>query len=294
MVTDSRPLSYWDFIKAAFWLKVSIPAMGAVPANILALAGFGLIGLGLPPLLLVGLGLEIAYLTTLAGDRRFQNLVRGKNIALEQDVWNQRRDKILSGLGAIARKRHIELITQSLSITLNDENPASALVRGNLAGLLWTHLRLLASQEKVNSIRQLVDRKKSLEEVSDLEKRVAGALAESALYRSLDASLALAKKRITNLDRAEDSAKVLDAEIERIERQITLLREETTVGQNPEMITGHLDSVTRSMEDTGRWLNENADILGDFSLPPSAAMPTSVSLPTANSLTPGRNKVSEK
>jgi hypothetical protein len=269
----TNALSYWDYIKAAFGLRVRVPGMGHLPMNALAVAGVGLVGLGFPPLLLVGLGLETAYLTTLAGNGRFQRFIRGRGLAAEQETWNQRREKLIAGLGGPARKRHLDLIAQSHALFLNEENPAGALVRENLAGLLWTHLRLLSSQEKVNSIRERVNRKIGLEEISDLERRVSEAPKDGALYRSLDASLSLARKRIANLDRAEESAKVLDAEIERIERQINLLREEAAVGQNPEMITEHLDTVTRSLEETGRWLNENADILGDFSLPASAGLP---------------------
>lgn len=266
-------LSYWDYLKAAFGLRVRVPGLGQLPMNVLAVAGVGLVGLGFPPLLLLGLGLETAYLTALAGNGRFQRYVRGRGLAAEQETWNQRRDKLIAGLGGPARKRHLELISQSHAIVLNDGNPAGALVRENLAGLLWTHLRLLSSQEKVESIRGMVNRKQGLSEITDLERRVSEAPKDGALYRSLDASLSLARKRIANLDRAEESAKVLAAEIERIERQINLLREEAAVGQNPEMITEHLDTVTRSLEETGRWLNENADILGDFSLPASAGLP---------------------
>jgi hypothetical protein len=274
-------LSYWDYVKAAFALKVPVPGLGPLPVNILGAAGLGLVGLGFPPLLLIGLGLETAYLALVAGNPRFQGFVRGRNLSVEQESWNQRRDKLIASLGPNARRRYLELVTLSHAIIPAEDFPAGNLMRDNLAGLLWTHLRLLSSKEKVDSIRNLVDRGKGLQEIAGLEKRLQDSPPDSALHRSLEASLILVKKRIANLDRAEESAKVLEAEIERIERQVNLLREEAAVGQSPETITGHLDTITQSLEETGRWLNDNAEFLGDYSLPSTPGLPDPVDIASA-------------
>ena len=283
-------LSYWDYVKSAFGLRVSVPGLGQLPLNILGVAGIGLVSLGFPPLLFIGMGVEAAYLTFLAGSPRFQNFVRGRNLSTERESWNVRRDRIIAGLGPNARRRYLELVTQSQSALPSEDSPAGDLVRDNLAALLWTHLRLLSSLEKVNSIRRMVEREKGMGEITGLERRLKDSTPESPLYRSLDASLTLARKRIANLDRAEESAKVLEAELERIERQVTLLHEEAAVGQSPEAITGHLDTVTRSLEETGRWLNENAEFLGDYSQSstPGMPVPEDVKAPT-----PNRKKVAE-
>jgi hypothetical protein len=273
MAETGKPLTYWDYIQAAFFQKVHVPGLGLMPANLLGLIGIGFLGIGFPALWILGLGLETAYLTALAGNARFQKSVRGRGVTAEAEVWNRRREAIVNSLTEANRNRHRELIQKSFGVSLQSHNPAADMVRKNVAGLLWTHLNLLASQEKVNSISVMVSRSKSSQEIADLENRIQEAVPESPLFRSLEASLALVKKRLVNLDRAEESSKVIAAEVERIERQINLLREETALGHNPEFITGHLDSVTRSLEETGKWLSDNADILGEFSQPLSGHYP---------------------
>lgn len=271
-----KVLSFLDYVKAAFWQKINVPGLGALPLNGLACLGLFALGFGHPAFWLLGLGLESAYLTLLAGSARFQRVVQGRDLVKEAEQREQHRIRLLDSLSTSARKRYNKLMQQAYAVVPAGDSSVGDLLRDNLAGMLWTFLRLLASQEKVQGILDNANRSDAELELAELEKRIADAPADSALQRSLTASVEILRKRLANLDRAKESTLVLSAELERIERQITLLREEAAVGQSPEALTSHLDTVSRSLEDTSRWLNDHADLLGSESEPPP--------LPSGNSI----------
>ncbi len=269
----SPALSYWDFIKSAFFLRTPVPGLGQLPVNLLAFGGLCLVGLGFPPLLFFAVAAETTYLTVLAGNERFQNFIRGKGLSAESEAWNQKREQMLQSLKEKSRQRYMQTLKQSHAILSMDRGAGDEMMQRQLSGLLWTHLRMLVAQERVNSIRDTVAHADVSQEVLELEKRVKEAQPESPLHRSYEASLTLARKRLANLERAEESAKVLGAELERIERQVSLLREESAVGHSPTVMTDQLDMVSRSLEETGKWLNDNADLLGEIQMPNEASLP---------------------
>ena len=63
------------YLSAAFTARPRVPGLGEMPVNLLALAGFGIVGLASPAFWFLGLGLEAAYLFGLASNSRFREIV---------------------------------------------------------------------------------------------------------------------------------------------------------------------------------------------------------------------------
>ena len=87
---------------------------------------------------------------------------------------------------------------------------------------------------------------------------------EGALARSLRATLEIQEKRLANLDSATNNLAVIDAELERIEHQVRLVREESAVSRSPEALSTRLDSVSATLSETSRWMDQHSDLLSDM------------------------------
>ncbi len=148
-----------------------------------------------------------------------------------------------------------------------------ALRGSGLNQLLWIFLRLLNSREVLNDNLASVNRDKIEAEVHKLEKRLAAAGDDAALARSLQGTLDIRKKRLENLDAAERSRKVIDAELERIEQQVVLIREESAVKGKAEILSDRLESVTSALNETNSWMEQNAEIFGRLGADPIGSAP---------------------
>jgi hypothetical protein len=136
---------------------------------------------------------------------------------------------------------------------------------GNLNQMLWLFLRLLASREAITDTIARVDRRQLESGLESLKARLAGAPdPEGALARSLRATLEIQEKRLANLDGATHSLAVIDAELERIEQQVRLVREESAVSRSPEALSARLDAVSSTLSETSRWMDRHSDLMSDM------------------------------
>src|ERR1700736_2096044 len=97
------------YLSEAFWAKMDVPYLGAIPFNVLGLAALALLGFGEPAFWPLGAGLEAAYLLVLSTTPRFRNVIdaRGK-IAVEHNV-EALRPALLSRLNS-AQKHRLEAL----------------------------------------------------------------------------------------------------------------------------------------------------------------------------------------
>ena len=58
----------------------------------------------------------------------------------------------------------------------------------------------------------------------------------------------------------------MDAELERIEQQVRLVREESAVSRSPEALSARLDAVSRTLGETSRFLDQHAEVFSDLSV----------------------------
>jgi hypothetical protein len=259
-------LTYIDYLKAAFGWRVAIPALGRVRLNLLCLTGFGLLGLGLPGFWLLGMAYEAAYLLLMSGSRRFQSVVRGTFALHEQEVWRHRQRSLLESLDSESRYRYDHLLQTSNQIVGNagaDGASTDQLQARGLGRLLWMFLQLLVSRARIRTTLTGVSVAHVQHEIEQLTSRIQGLGEEdSPLRRSLQGSLDIARRRHDNLVEADNNLALVEAELDRVEQQFTLLLEQSSVSTSPASLTARLDGMLQSAEDTSRWLAEHAEVLG--------------------------------
>ena len=286
----ARGLGYWDYVKAAFHRTVNVPLLGAMPANKMALAVFGVLGLVNPGFWFLAAAAEVVYLGLLSSSLRFQKLVQGERLLERAESHDARVSAAFQRLERPSQGRYRALVDEcrqilGLARPQGSSEVLQGLRTGNLNELLSLFIRLLTSRELILSTRARVNPSQLQEDIEVSRKRVEAAEADSPLARSLRATLAIQEKRMANLGTAEHNLAVVDAELERIEQQVRLIREESAVSGGPEMLSARLDAVSSTLTETSRWMDQNADLFSslgtDDELP--ATLPT---LPKAPAVEP--------
>jgi hypothetical protein len=268
-MAGERP-SYWDYLKAAFWRPVRSRVLGAMPLTQMLLVSFGLAGFVNPGFWLLGLAAVVALVGGRSASARFQKLVDAQRIADRAVNAEDRMKLAYDRLQPASQSRYRALVVQCREI-LGIATPSEGLGTitdfrtGNLNQLLWLFLRLLASRELIQDTLARVDRGQLQAGIERVRARVAAAGDPSgALARSLSATLEIQEKRLANLDTAANNLAVIDAELERIEQQVRLLREESAVSGRPEVLSARLDAVSQTLSETSRWMDQHADLMADL------------------------------
>lgn len=287
-------LTYWDFVKAAFYRRVRLPLLGAMPVNQMALAAIGLLGFVNPGFWFLGAALELAYLGALSSSERFQKLVEGERLVARQRGWEASVQRAFAQLPPTAQLRYQALLgrcARILGITTSagQTGMLSGLRAGTLNQLLWLFLRLLSSRELILTTLAQVDEGELGADVARLEQRLAGVGEGSPLARSLQATLEIQKKRLENLAAARVNLAVVEAELERIEQQVRLIEEESAVAGGPDVLSARLDAVSSTLLETSRWMDQHAEFFrslgGEEEVAPMA-LPRLPELPPAPAATP--------
>jgi hypothetical protein len=283
----SERLGFWDYLREAFYRKVPLPLLGRMPANLMALGAFAVLGLANPGFWLLGAAAELVYLMGVGGSGRFQKLVQGEHLLAAQRSWEGELGKAVARLAEEGQERYRHLLRQcrailGISDTLGGDTLGNLkdLRARNLNQLLTIFLRLLASQHLIQQNVEHVDRGELTRRIAQLEQGLAGAEGNDALKRSLEGTLAIQNKRLENLEKAQTNLRVIEAELLRIEQQVELIREEAAVSGSPRFLSDRLDAVTGALAETHRFLDEHADFLGSLGGEESAsAVPALPQLP---------------
>jgi hypothetical protein len=82
--------------------------------------------------------------------------------------------------------------------------------------------------------------------------------------KSRQGTLEIQKRRMENVARAFEQRAVIDSEMERIEKQVELIREDTAMGREPIALTARIDEVVSTLGETSEWMKKNADLIGEI------------------------------
>jgi len=266
-----EPMSYWDYVKAAFWKPVRSRVLGAMPLSQMMLVSFGLAGFVNPGFWLLGLAATVAFVGGRSASERFQKLVEAERLAARAGSAEDRMKAAYERLEPASQARYRALVVVCREIlglgAGAHESGLTDFRAGNLNQLLSLFLRLLASREAITDTLARVDRRQLESGLENLKARLASAGdPEGALARSLKATLEIQEKRLANLETATNNLAVVDAELERIEQQVRLVREESAVSRSPEALSARLDAVSRTLGETSRFLDQHAEIFTDLSV----------------------------
>ncbi len=266
-----EPMSYWEYLKAAFWKPVRTRILGAMPLTQMLLVSFGLAGFFNPGFWLLGLAALVAFIGGRSASERFQKLIEAERLAARAGTAEDRMKTAYERLEPASQARYRALVVVCREIlglgARADDAGLTDFRAGNLNQLLSLFLRLLGSREAITDTLARVDRRQLEAGLENLKARLAGAGdPEAPLARSLKATLEIQEKRLANLDTATNNLAVVDAELERIEQQVRLVREESAVSRTPEALSARLDAVSRTLGETSKFLDQHAEIFADLSL----------------------------
>jgi hypothetical protein len=76
------------------------------------------------------------------------------------------------------------------------------------------------------------------------------------------------QKRLDNLANARENELLVEMELQRIESQLALVREEIALDSSPEGLSSNIDRINTTLGETQDWLNTHSDFLRKLSGPP--------------------------
>jgi hypothetical protein len=268
-------LSFWDYVRAAFHWKTAVPLLGRMPLNKLALAGFAILGFGNPGFWLLGVGLEAAYLLMLAGNPRFQNLVGGMRMLEMKESWAERQQDILERLDRKDRERYERLVEQCRAIVRTEDGSnvgegIAGLKSEGLNQLLGISLKLLTMRSRILETLSKTRSEDLQADIDQLNKKIVSEKEDSPVRRALQGTLEIQQTRLANLNKSLENLKFTETELERIEKQVSLISEEIAVSRDPEQWSVTLDGVVKSIQGTSRWVADNSALFDSMesSTPP--------------------------
>jgi hypothetical protein len=259
---------FFDYVTAAFNAR---PFGMFVAPNWIGLGTFGLLGFMEPGFWVLGAGLELGYLLLLSTNERFQRLVNAGPLIAATSDWNKRIQTLLGRLDAGDRRIYDLLAQRCRSIIdLQVHNASPATVPGgletqadSLGRLSWMFLRLLVARR---TIRQVLGDSGDVGDlrrrVSTLERQQSDASVSDELRRSLGGQLEILQQRLHQRTDAERKLAYIDAELERIQQQVELIREQAALSTDPELLSQRIDEITATLGTTGQWIRDQQKVYG--------------------------------
>lgn len=264
-------LNFFDYVKAAFHQKGRIAGLGSMPVNKMMLTAAIVLGIWNPGFWFLGVAGEALYLWLMASNKNYQKVVQGTRLSQQKVVWGEKQFQLLQSLDGPSRERYQRLVencSSILKITGGDLRDPEAMAKdlrvSGLNKLLWMFIKLLSSRLRIEAIISRTSTAELEEEIQEVSQKMAAQPESSPLRRSLQGTLDIQKRRLDNLLRAEESLEVVKAELDRIEKQVALLKEEASVSSDPELVSIRLDGVMDSLSGTSQWMSEQDQLFGSL------------------------------
>jgi len=243
------------YLSEAFWAKMEVPYLGAIPFNLVGLAAFGLLGFGEPAFWPLGAGLEAAYLLVLSTNPRFRNVIdaRGK-VAVEQGAEAQRA-ALLSRLNPAQNRRleALEAKCQHILQIYQDQQVNEFTVSSNtdaLKRLQWIFLKLLVAQHYLNDRSTETSPQEIEAKIHQLENDLKLAGITRTLRDSKEGTLRILQQRLNNVNRRAESNAEIESDLSRVEAQVDLALESATMQGQAEVISANVELTSHLFDST--------------------------------------------
>lgn len=264
--------TFWELVLEAFHRKPVVRGLGAVSWNKVLLVLAGILGFGNPGFWLLGIAGELAYLYVSATSPRFRALVRAKKLEAGRRTAEEQVERWLEELSPNRKLRFAALRASCLEIQRVYETlrPGGLSVVDEqrwqgLDQLLWVYLRLSVSLELLEKQTDRLDPVELQDEIRALRQELeATPSASEALRKSRQSLLELKERRLANLGRAAEARQVFTSELQRIEQQVELLREEAAIARNAEHLSTRIDSVAGLLSENDSWMREHEELLSNL------------------------------
>jgi hypothetical protein len=260
----ARKPGFLQFVWRAFNAR---PIGMFVPPNWIGLGAMGLLGFVNPGFWVLGAGLELGYLLLVSTNDRFRRLVAAGAQAGADGDWQARVTHALASLPEGDRRRYATLEGRCRSIlelqSAHATSPPAGLdaQQDGLGRLLWMYLRLLVARHTIE--RVLGEAGADLpRQVAALERRLKSETLTDELRRSLEGQREILTQRIERRGDAGRQISFIDAELERIEHQIELIREQAALSSDPEGLSRRIDEIAATLGGTSQWIRDQRQIFG--------------------------------
>lgn len=249
-----------SYLAAAFNAR---PLGMPVPPNWFAVAAFALLGALINPgFWLIGAGLEGLYLWALSRNERFRAVVDAAANGSGQSNRDSRYQSMFAPLDADAREVQTAMERQAAEIVqILSRVGANESQIDDVRQMAWLHLKLLAARASLIQVISVAsDEQRSMDEQ---EQRVAARLkrdADDELRRSLEQQLQVIQSRRAAHADAERRRELVDAELERLRQQISLVREQALLATDEHSVRQSLDALSASLNEANRWLKDQREL----------------------------------
>lgn len=233
---------FWSYVRAAFSAR---PLGMPIPPNWIFLAAVALLGTIDRGFLVLGAGLELAYLGLLSGNERFRRTVRARTGSGDDGSWTQTVQRLVQQLSSTDRTRYQSLDARCRDI-LGDLERATALdaapdagggssadrtaidsAGASLGRLSWMYLRLLVTRQAIHETLTKTgdDAEETLRPRADAERaaRVKDARANdpgAAFDRDLEQRLRDLQRQLENESLAADLRGSLGGQAEILQQRL--------------------------------------------------------------------------
>jgi hypothetical protein len=247
-----------------------------IAPNWFALAAVSLLGAFVSPgFWVLGVGLELGYLLLLSRSARFRRAVDAQQ-PRAVDHAGQRYENTLGLLDATQRQRQQRVEARAREVLqLLARSPLMASHASSLEQLVWLNLRLLVAGQALSVVAETAAKESvELQQQEDqIDLRLAGSALDDELRRSLEHQKQVIDARQAAHTEGLRRSEHVNAELQRIEQQIALIREQTLLATDEEQIGIALNALTTSFNEASHWLNSQRDLLGVLELNEQQTLP---------------------
>lgn len=254
----------FSYLAAAFNAR---PFGMPVPPNWFMLAAFGLLGGFVDPgFWLIGLGLEGIYLWALSSHPRFQAVVDAtseERVREDASDWHSQYRSLTSRLDDAGQRAQADMEQQGAALTdVLTRSGAFPAQLGDVRQLVWLHLKLLAARA---ALREVVDagtreQHKLNAQHRQLTDRLSVPDIDAELRSSLEAQLEIIRTRNATHALASKRCEFVDAEIDRLRQQISLVREQALLATDESSVARSVDALSASLNEANRWLKDQREL----------------------------------
>jgi hypothetical protein len=236
----------WRYLKAAFFVGLDVPALGRVPVNALAAAGFFILGFGHPGFWFLGLAAEAAIVPALAFNKRFQNIVDAEGRELSSSDSQAKRNSLLQSLPSDYKKRLADLdrkCSKVLEVYRNAQAEEFLIDtnRDALENLKWVYLKLLIARYHLLTAGTDDTPDSLTRKIASLETGLRDGQESPALRQSQAATLEILKRRLANIQRREQSLEEVESDLTRVESQVDLILDNAAMQGKPQTISSDIE-----------------------------------------------------
>ena len=219
---------------------------------------------------MLGAGLELGYLLALATNERFQRLVAAGPLVEATADWNKRIQALVGRLDADDRRIY-DLLVAALPLDHRSAAHGASAESGRprdagrqpRAPLVDVPAAAGRAAHDPAGDRRGRRRRRAAQAAS---RRSSASSDDAALTdelrRSLAGQLEILKQRLLQRTDAERKLAYIDAELERIQQQVELIREQAALSTDPELLSQRIDEITATLGTTGQWIRDQQKVYG--------------------------------